>query len=262
MNFTNMTIKEIDNYLKTLSIYKLEKEVNNLKDLSRISAKKLFAKYNNKIQNYYQEMERLKTLAKFEQALYTSGLKYIVGIDEAGRGPLAGPVYAAAVILKPNTMIIGINDSKKLTESKREKLYDIIIKEAIDYSIVSVSEKEIDEINILQASKKAMIRTLANLKVNPQHILIDGNESYDLSLPYTSIIKGDSLSISIAAASILAKVSRDNYMKDMDKVYPEYNFSKHKGYGSKEHIEAIRYYGLCPIHRRSFTKKIIKQTML
>jgi ribonuclease HII len=182
--------------------------------------------------------------------------KVIVGVDEAGRGPLAGDVYAAAVVLSPE-IIVGINDSKKISEKKREMLFDEITMKTITYSIGVASVDEIEEINILNATMLAMKRAISSLDYPHEIVYIDGNKSPELTLPSKTIIKGDALSASIAAASIVAKVSRDRYMLNMDKLYPEYGFAKHKGYGTKEHCENIRKYGICPIHRKSFLKNII-----
>jgi len=192
------------------------------------------------------------TMLEYENKYYDMGYEYIAGVDEAGRGPLAGPVFAAAVIFKKGVVIPEINDSKKLTEKKREELFDIIVEKALAYSIVSADEKEIDKINILAATLKCFDRAVSTLKIKPDVALIDGNRCGDMSVPYETIVKGDSKSMSVAAASILAKVSRDRYIYELDKKYPEYNFKKHKGYGTKEHLEAIRIYGPSPIHRLTF----------
>ena len=179
----------------------------------------------------------------------------ICGIDEAGRGPLAGDVYAAAVILPEGLVINGLDDSKKLSEKKRELLFDEITEKAEAYCIATASAAEIDEINILNAAMLAMKRAFEGLSVRPALALVDGNKAPDLDVPVKTVIKGDSLSASIAAASILAKVSRDRYMKELDEKYPEYLFAKHKGYGTKLHYDMISQYGLCPEHRRSFFRK-------
>ena len=176
--------------------------------------------------------------------------------DEAGRGPLAGPVCAAAVILPAGLVIDGLNDSKKLTDKKRRELYDVITQNAVSYGIAMASEREIDEINILQATFLAMQRAIDKLDVRPDLALIDGNRAKDFGLPVRTIVKGDSLSASIAAASILAKVTRDRLMEELDEAYPQYDFAVHKGYGTKRHYEALREYGPCPIHRRTFLKKL------
>lgn len=193
----------------------------------------------------------------YEQNAFNKGYKVICGVDEAGRGPLAGPVYAAAVILPLGLEIDGLNDSKKLTEKKREQLFDVICEKAISYSVGIATEKEIDEINILNATFLAMRRAVEGLEVKPDYALIDGNQHPKLSIADETIIKGDGKSMSVAAASILAKVSRDRYMLEMAKKYPEYCFEKHKGYGTKLHYEMIEKFGVSEIHRRSFLKKIL-----
>ena len=193
----------------------------------------------------------------YENSALLQGYKTICGIDEAGRGPLAGPVYAAAVILPVGLEIEGLNDSKKLSEKKREKLFDVICEKAISYSIGIANEKEIDEINILNATFLAMHRAVEGLSVKPDYALIDGNQ-YP-KIPFVkeeTVIKGDAKSMSIAAASIIAKVSRDRFMLEMTEKYPEYCFEKHKGYGTKLHYEKILEYGPSPIHRMSFLKKL------
>ena len=177
------------------------------------------------------------------------------GVDEAGRGPLAGPVCAAAVILPPGLEIPGLNDSKKLTDKKRRELYDVITAQAVSYGIAFASEQEIDEINILQATFLAMERAIQKLSPQPELALIDGNRTKDFGLPVRTIVKGDSLSASIAAASILAKVTRDRLMEEYDAQYPQYGFAVHKGYGTKRHYETLREFGPSPIHRKTFLKK-------
>lgn len=193
----------------------------------------------------------------YEQNALNKGYKVICGIDEAGRGPLAGPVYAAAVILPLGLEIEGLNDSKKLTEKKREQLFDIICEKAVSYSVGIATEQEIDEINILNATFLAMRRAVEGLDVKPDYALVDGNQHPGLSIADETIIKGDGKSMSVAAASILAKVSRDRYMLEMAEKYPEYCFEKHKGYGTKLHYEMLEKYGVSEIHRRSFLKKIL-----
>lgn len=193
----------------------------------------------------------------YENAAIDDGFQSVCGVDEAGRGPLAGPVFAAAVVLAPNSMIDGLNDSKKLSEKKREVLYEQIKNSAVAYNIAFATEKEIDEMNILNATFLAMRRAVEGLSVSPDIALIDGNRSPVLNIPTRTVVKGDSLSASIAAASILAKVERDRLMKILDEKYPRYAFEKHKGYGTKIHIEAIRKFGPCEIHRKSFLKKIL-----
>lgn len=193
----------------------------------------------------------------YENEKYNEGYKIICGVDEAGRGPLAGPVYAAAVVLEKGQTIEGVNDSKKLSEKKRELLFDKIINECKDYSIGTASEKEIDELNILQATFLAMKRAVDGLSVKPDCALVDGNQIPNLDCDVTTVVKGDAKSESIAAASILAKVSRDRYMLEMAEKYPQFGFEKHKGYGTKLHYEMIEKYGICDIHRKTFLKKVL-----
>ena len=201
---------------------------------------------------------RLKELKRQEDELRNRGFNMICGIDEAGRGPLAGPVVVASVIMPANSMIEGVNDSKKVSEKKREKLYDQILEEAISYGVGIVGQDEIDEINILNATKKGLTMSLKELTVKPDLIIVDALTHIDtMGIPYESIIKGDAKCYSISAASIIAKVTRDRIMREWDKVYPEYGFEKHKGYGTSAHIEAIKKYGLCTIHRKSFTTHFI-----
>jgi len=189
---------------------------------------------------------------EYEQKYWNNGIQYIAGVDEAGRGPLAGPVVASAVIFAPDVLIEGVNDSKKLTEKKRETLFHLIHEKALAVGIGIVGHEVIDRINILQASFLAMNKAIELLKIKPQQLLVDGNFFRHERFPVENIIKGDALSHSIAAASIIAKVTRDSLMKDLHEQYPEYDFAKHKGYGTKAHIEAIRKHGYSPIHRRSF----------
>ena len=192
---------------------------------------------------------------KIEQSHYDAGVKLICGVDEAGRGPLAGPVCAAAVILPPNIEIPGLNDSKKLSDKKRRELYPIIKEKAIAYGIAFADHQEIDQINILQATYLAMERAIEQLSVKPELALIDGNRAKDFGIPVETVIHGDSLSASIAAASVLAKVKRDDYMLKMAEQYPGYDFEIHKGYGTKAHYAALAAHGPSPIHRMSFLKK-------
>ena len=192
---------------------------------------------------------------KIEQTYFDRGVKIVCGVDEAGRGPLAGPVCAAAVILPPNIEIPGLNDSKKLSDKKRRELYPIIMEQAVAYGIGFADHKEIDEINILQATYLAMERAINQLAVKPELALIDGNRAKDFGIPVETVVHGDSLSASIAAASVLAKVTRDDYMLKMAEEYPGYDFEIHKGYGTKAHYAALSEKGPCPIHRMSFLKK-------
>ena len=193
-----------------------------------------------------------------ESEYLKNGCSVVCGVDEAGRGPLAGPVCAAAVILRPQTEIVGLDDSKKLTEKKREALFPVITEQALSYGIGFATPEEIDKINILQATFLAMRRAVENLSVTPDLLLIDGNQKPHIGLcDEVTVIKGDAKSMSIAAASVLAKVSRDRYMLKFAQQYPQYAFEKHKGYGTKLHYEQIAQYGISPVHRRSFLKKII-----
>lgn len=195
---------------------------------------------------------------EFEKSAAAKGFKLICGVDEAGRGPLAGPVCAAAVILPEGIVIEGLNDSKKLSESKREKLFDVITEKAVSYSVAFGTLEEIEKLNILEATFLAMNRAIDGLSVKADYALIDGNRTpKGIEIPCETIVKGDSLSASIAAASVLAKVTRDRLLTEYDKKYPEYNFKKHKGYGTREHTELILKHGPCEIHRRSFLKKLL-----
>ncbi len=200
------------------------------------------------------EFARYRTMCAYEEAAYANGVNLIGGIDEAGRGPLAGPVVAACVILPKDAFIKGLNDSKKLTPAKRDLLYDEIFEKAVALSTGIVDEKCIDEINILNATKKAMKIAADTIKPVPELLLIDAVKLSEVSVRQLPIIKGDALSVSIAAASIIAKVTRDRMIEELDALYPEYGFKQHKGYGTEEHIKAIKKFGICPIHRISFTR--------
>ncbi len=216
-----------------------------------------------------KEQERLKELKKVEEELYiNNGITSIAGIDEAGRGPLAGPVVVACVVMPRDSMIEGVNDSKKISEKKREKLYEEIINEALGYGVGIISQEEIDEINILNATKKGLTIAIKEMEKDlklkqqifekPEIILVDALTKIDTDqIPYKSIIKGDAKCYSIASASIIAKVTRDRIMRQWDEVYPMYGFAQHKGYGTANHIKAIKEYGICPLHRKSFIKNIV-----
>lgn len=206
-----------------------------------------------------KEDERLQHMLEIEEGLYNKGYKLICGVDEAGRGPLCGPVVAAAVILKPEDKIEGVNDSKKLSEKKRELLYDVIMQKALAVGVGISDVDTIEKVNILNATKIAMKQAIEDLSIKPEFVLIDGNQMIDVDINAQTIISGDAKSESIAAASIIAKVTRDRMLIKWDKDYPEYGFAKHKGYGTKAHIEAIGKYGLTPIHRPSFCSKFIKE---
>lgn len=198
----------------------------------------------------------MSELWKFEHQCYDEGFEIVCGVDEAGRGPLAGPVCAAAVILPRDLEIEGLNDSKKLSDKRRRALFEQITAQAVSYGIAFATEQEIDEINILQATFLAMRRAMERLTIRPSIALIDGNRETDFGLPVRTIVKGDSLSANIAAASILAKVTRDDFMMQQAELYPQYGFDVHKGYGTCAHYDALRKYGPCPIHRRTFLKKL------
>ena len=191
-----------------------------------------------------------------EETFYSDSVHILCGVDEAGRGPLAGPVCAAAVILPRGTVIEGLNDSKKLSEKKREQLFDVICDTAVNYAIAFATVEEIEELNILHAAQLAMNRAIEELDPKPDLAIIDGNQAGDIRFPHETVIKGDASCISIAAASILAKVTRDRFMLDMAQQYPMYHFEKHKGYGTKDHYSALREFGPCPIHRPSFLKNL------
>lgn len=209
-----------------------------------------------------QEIERLTNLKKYEENLYNEGNKLICGIDEAGRGPLAGPVAVGAVVMKRESMLEWVNDSKKVTEKRREILYDRIIEDSLAWSVQLISEKDIDELNILNATKKGVTLAIKDiieqLKTKPDIIILDAlKEINTFNIPYQSIIKGDATCYSISCASILAKVTRDRLMKEYDEKYPQYGFAKHKGYGTKVHIDAIKQYGPTEIHRKTFIENFV-----
>lgn len=244
------TIKDIKEALKTVETLD-DPFIQQLELDERKGVQKL-------LQNWYKEQENIKVqhekfneMMKYENELAGQGFEYIVGIDEVGRGPLAGPVVAAAVILPKGFKLLGINDSKQLSEKKREEYYHYIVENAISVGIGLITAEEIDQLNIYEATKKAMLEAITNLSIRPDYCLIDAMK---LNIPYPqqSIIKGDALSVSIAAASIVAKVTRDNLMKKYSITYPEYKFEQHMGYGTKEHLLAIKKYGPCPIHRKTF----------
>lgn len=201
-------------------------------------------------------LEQQAAMLELERQAYEEGFQSVCGVDEAGRGPLAGPVFAAAVILPPGLIIEGLNDSKQLSEKKREELFNIIQREAVCYGIGMADHKEIDRLNILQATFLAMRRAVEKLSQQPDLAMVDGNRDPGLGIETRTIVKGDAQSASIAAASVLAKVSRDRYMLELDTLYPDYKFAKHKGYPTKEHYQAIREHGVSPVHRKTFLKKM------
>lgn len=249
-----LTIKQVEEMLAPLSVDMALVKLHGFKEEYGTKIDKLVLKYEKKKLLLEKEQKRFEHMCRFEKEAYSRGAKFIAGTDEAGRGPLAGPVVAAAVILPEDVFISGLNDSKKLSEKQREELYDIITEKAVAYDIGIVDEKIIDQINILNATKMAMEIAVESLSVKPDVLLTDAVKLDNLKIHQESIIKGDALSISIAAASIIAKVTRDRMINELDSVYPDYGFKKHKGYGTKEHIDAIKKFGICPIHRTTFTK--------
>ena len=205
-----------------------------------------------------KEIQRLQLLKAHEQELHSKGMKYVCGIDEAGRGPLAGPVVVASVIMREDSFIEGVNDSKKISEKKRERIYEQIIEEAVSWSVAIIDQKEIDQLNILNATKKGVTTSIQGLTQKPDIILVDALEHINtLGIPYEPIVKGDAKMYSIAAASIIAKVTRDRIMREWDEIYPQYEFAQNKGYGTAKHIAAIREHGICPLHRHSFVKNFV-----
>lgn len=251
------SVSQIKDFLKNIPITDVINELEQFKDDERKSVQTVIEQYQKKYNSYLSEISRLDEISSYEKKYYKSGVEFIAGIDEVGRGPLAGPVVASAVILPKDCKIIGINDSKKLSEKKRQELFYEIKDKAIAIGVGVVSNIVIDEINILQATYEAMRVAISKLEVVPNQLLVDAVTIPDVNIPQEGIIKGDAKSISIAAASIIAKVTRDEMMKKYAEVYDGYFFEKNKGYGSKEHIEAIKNIGLCPIHRKSFTKNFV-----
>lgn len=220
---------------------------------SRRGVQRLVVRYTKHSQEQKAEFQRIQGMLTEEKNLWQNGFLYVAGLDEVGRGPLAGPVMAAACILPARFDLPGLNDSKQLSESKREKLFEQIKNQAISYAVGSAEPAEIDALNILQATKLAMKRALEDLKIRPHFLLIDAIELPQIKIPQKGIIRGDSLSASIAAASILAKVTRDRWMTELHDIYPQYGFNRNKGYGTKEHMKALQAYGPCPLHRQSFS---------
>lgn len=250
------SVNQIKQHLSSVDLDKIPEAIKIYLEDERISVKKLIEQYQKKYIKYQNELQRIKEISKYETELYQKGKNYIAGIDEVGRGPLAGPVMTCAVILPKDCNVLGINDSKKLSASQRENICIQLKKIAIDISISKVEADEIDKINILQSVYKSMKQSVNNLNTKPDIVLVDAVSIPDINVEQLSIVKGDAKSISIAAASIIAKVTRDKLMDEYSKKYPEYGFERNKGYGTKEHIDAIKEYGLCPIHRRTFVKNL------
>lgn len=253
-----LTLTSIEQHIKNLELSEALEYLNKLKsDNCSLKLDKISEKYNKKYSNYLKEVARYNKIYEFEKEAFKKGFEFVAGVDEAGRGPLAGPVVAAAVILPKNSFIEGIDDSKKLSPQKRKSLYDVITNKALSFGVGIISEKEIDKINILNATKQSMLSAIDLLNPCPHYVLIDALELKSLQYPQLPLIKGDARSVTIAAASIIAKVTRDEMMSKFHALYPQYNFEKNKGYGTKEHIESIKKYGPCPIHRLSFIQKFI-----
>ena len=250
-----MTINEIKKQFDNTPTDKLVSFISDHKDDERPGVVALVTKAHKKISDLEKEIERTEKLKEFERKYESLG--YICGIDEVGRGPLAGPVVAGAVILPKDSKILYLNDSKQLTEKKREELYDVIMSEAVATGLGFVGPERIDEINILNATYEAMRQAIGNLKVRPDILLNDAVTIPEVDIKQVAIIKGDARSVSIAAASIIAKVTRDRLMVEYDAKYPEYGFKDNKGYGSAKHIEALKKYGKTPIHRDTFIKNFI-----
>lgn len=253
------TIKEVEEKLSEVD-RQGDPLLEELKSDSRKGVQLLVKKWNSRFEQKKQEEDKFYEMTRYERKVRHEGYQLIAGIDEVGRGPLAGPVVAAAVILPPTFKLLGLDDSKKLTEAKREEYYDYIQQHALSIGIGIINSEEIDAINIYEATKKAMLSAISKLEMQPDYLLIDAMV-LDTPYPTESIIKGDSNSISIAAASVIAKVTRDRMMKEFHYEYPEYLFSKNMGYGTKEHLMALEQYGITPIHRKSFepVKHMVKK---
>ena len=253
----SLKINEIKEIFSETPIEEIPDKINIFKNDERAGVVKLVEKYEKKYNAYLEEIKRLEEISVFEKELIKNGYSLICGIDEVGRGPLAGPVVTAAVILPENCRIHGINDSKKLTAAKREELSFKIKEQALAYSFGSASPAEIDEINILQATYKAMRKAIYGLKIKPDFVLADAVTIPQIDIPQQGIVHGDAKSITIGAASIIAKVERDAMMDEYRKVFEGYGFEHNKGYGSAEHIAALKEIGPCPIHRKSFIKNFV-----
>ena len=253
------SISEIKEILSSCSMEELPEQMKQFEADSRKGVQTALASFRKKYEKHQQELARLEEILTYERGLWEVGYNLIAGIDEVGRGPLAGPVVAAAVILPKECKIEGVNDSKKLSAKKREELYDIILEKAVSYGIGIVSNERIDEINILQATYEAMREALSQLKPKAEYILADAVTIPMVSTPQRGIVKGDAKSISIGAASIIAKVYRDRLMEAYEEVYPGYGFASNKGYGAAEHIEGLKKLGTTPIHRKTFLKNLLPQ---
>lgn len=245
------TIQDIEKQLFARPCGYGQAEIHQLRQDERRGVQRLLTKWDKQQQQVADLREKYVRMSRYEQALYQKGVRYVAGVDEAGRGPLAGPVVAGAVILNSDVDILGLDDSKKLSKQKRQALYEQITREAVTYGTGIVSAKEIDELNIYQAARTAMARAVQALHSYADYLLVDAI-SVPLDRPQTAVVKGDQNSVSIAAGSIIAKVTRDRLMQTLDEQYPEYQFAQHAGYPTADHLERIRTYGVCPEHRRSF----------
>lgn len=252
-----MSAAAVKKYISDLSIDEQSLMIEELREDSRKSVNQLAVKIEKAIAKREEELQRLIEMQSFEREAKEKGYQFIAGLDEAGRGPLMGPVVASAVILPENCVIEGLNDSKKLSEQKRDALFDIIQEKAIAIGVGSASHEEIDDINILNATKLAMARAIEELQQTPDYLLIDAVKLTDINIEQESLIKGDSRSLSIAAASVIAKVTRDRIVEELSEKYPGYGFEQHKGYGTSAHYDAIEKQGVSPVHRRSFLKNIL-----
>ena len=248
MDITKLSIKEIKELIQNENNTPCDELINLIRNDERKGVQAILKSY----ERHLKEKERVANLYKYEHECIARGHALVAGVDEVGRGPLAGPVVVASVILPADFFIEKLNDSKKLSEATREKIYDIILENAIAVNRAVIDEKTIDRINIYQASMNGMYEAIYGLNPKPEEVLIDAMVLQQLEIPSTSIIKGDAKSASIAAASIVAKVERDKMMNEYDKMYPQYGFAKNKGYGTSEHLEALYKYGPCEIHRKSF----------
>ncbi len=253
------SISQIKEILGNCSMEELPEQIKQFEEDSRKGVQNMLASFRKKWEKHQQELERLEEILLYERGLWSAGYDLVAGIDEVGRGPLAGPVVAAAVILPKECKIEGVNDSKKLSAKKREELYDVILEKAVSYGIGVVSNERIDEINILQATYEAMREALSQLKPRAEYILADAVTIPMVSTPQKGIIGGDGKSMSIGAASIVAKVYRDRLMDAYDAAYPGYGFASNKGYGAAEHIAGIKKQGITPIHRKTFLKSLLPQ---
>lgn len=259
MSLSNMSLEQLKMFVNVAGNI-TEEVLDFMASDKRAGVRQLYLRIMRRIALEQKETDRLRVLWLYEEDLSSKGFKMIAGVDEAGRGPLAGPVVAASVILPSGIRLNGLNDSKKLTPAVRDRLYEEIMEKAVSFSVGTVSEKDIDILNIYQASLKAMRKAITRMDPAPDFILVDAVQIPGVTIPQMPLVRGDGLSASIAAASVLAKVTRDRLMDKYDREYPQYGFAKHKGYGTREHMEAICKYGPCPIHRSSFNLGISSGT--